>query len=52
MDDLVLREDGVVEYRWTFTGTSAETGKSVRVPGFRGVDDRPGRTDRRVTRSL
>jgi nuclear transport factor 2 (NTF2) superfamily protein len=34
MDDLVLREDGVVEYRWTFTGTSAETGKGVRVPGF------------------
>ena len=34
MDDLVLRDDGVVEYRWTFTGTSAETGKSVRVPGF------------------
>jgi nuclear transport factor 2 (NTF2) superfamily protein len=34
MDDLVLREDGVVEYRWTFAGTSAETGKSVRVPGF------------------
>ena len=34
MDDLVLRENGVVEYRWTFTGTSAETGKSVRVPGF------------------
>jgi nuclear transport factor 2 (NTF2) superfamily protein len=34
MDDLVLREDGVVEYRWIFTGTSAETGKSVRVPGF------------------
>jgi len=34
MDDLVLREDGVVEYRWTFTGTSAETGRSVRVPGF------------------
>jgi hypothetical protein len=28
-DDLVLREDGIVEYRWTFTGTSAETGKSV-----------------------
>jgi hypothetical protein len=22
------------EYGWTFTGTSAETGKSVRVPGF------------------
>jgi nuclear transport factor 2 (NTF2) superfamily protein len=34
MDDLILREDGVVEYRWTFTGTSAETGKDVRVPGF------------------
>jgi nuclear transport factor 2 (NTF2) superfamily protein len=34
MDDLVLRDDGVVEYRWTFTGTSAETGQSVRVPGF------------------
>jgi hypothetical protein len=34
MDDLVLREDGTVEYRWTFTGTSAETGKSVRLPGF------------------
>jgi nuclear transport factor 2 (NTF2) superfamily protein len=34
MDDLVLRDDGVVEYRWTFTGTSAETGKWVRIPGF------------------
>ena len=34
MDDLVLREDGIVEYRWTFTGTSAETGKSVRIPGY------------------
>jgi predicted ester cyclase len=34
MDDLVVREDGIVKYRWTFTGTSAETGKSVRVPGF------------------
>lgn len=33
MDDLVLRGD-VVEYRWTFTGTSAETGKSVRVPRY------------------
>jgi hypothetical protein len=30
----VHREDGTVEYRWTFTGTSAETGKSVRVPGY------------------
>ena len=34
MDDLVLRDDGTVEYRWTFTGTNAETGKSVRVPGY------------------
>jgi nuclear transport factor 2 (NTF2) superfamily protein len=34
MDDLVLREDGSVEYHWTFTGTSAETGKRVRIPGY------------------
>jgi nuclear transport factor 2 (NTF2) superfamily protein len=34
MDELLIREDGVVEYRWTFTGTSAETGKWVRIPGF------------------
>src|SRR5919201_6991234 len=34
MDDLVLRDDGIVEYRWTFTGTSTETGNSVRLPGF------------------
>jgi nuclear transport factor 2 (NTF2) superfamily protein len=34
MDELVLRDDGVVEYRWTFTGTSAETGRWVRIPGF------------------
>jgi hypothetical protein len=33
MNDLVF-EDEVVEYHWTFTGTSAETGKSVRIPGF------------------
>jgi len=33
MEDLVLKDDGV-EYRWTFTGTSAETGKWVRIPGF------------------
>jgi len=33
MDDLVVIGD-VVEYHWTFTGTSAETGKSVRIPGF------------------
>lgn len=33
MDDLVVVDD-VVEYHWTFTGTSAETGRSVRIPGF------------------
>src|SRR5437762_11849326 len=32
-DDLVVG-DQVVEYRWTFTGTSSETGKWVRIPGF------------------
>jgi len=32
-DELVVIDD-VVEYHWTFTGTSAETGKSVRVRGF------------------
>jgi len=32
MDDLVVI-GALVEYHWTFTGTSAETGKSVRVPG-------------------
>jgi nuclear transport factor 2 (NTF2) superfamily protein len=31
MDDLVVTD--LVEYRWTFTGTSAETGNSVRIPG-------------------
>lgn len=34
MDDLVVIDD-VVEYHWTFTGTSAETGKAVRIPGSR-----------------
>jgi nuclear transport factor 2 (NTF2) superfamily protein len=33
MDDLVLKGDAV-EYHWTFTGTSAETGKQVRIQGF------------------
>ena len=32
MDDLVVGDE-VVEYRWTFTGTSSETGKWVRIPG-------------------
>jgi nuclear transport factor 2 (NTF2) superfamily protein len=32
-DDLVV-VDEVVEYHWTFTGTSSETGKAVRVHGF------------------
>ena len=34
MDEIVVRDDDVVEYRWTFTGTSAETGQWVRIPGF------------------
>ena len=33
LDDLIVRDD-VVEYRWTFSGTSAETGKWVQIPGF------------------
>ena len=33
MDDLLLSGD-VIEYHWTFTGTSSETGKAVRIPGF------------------
>jgi nuclear transport factor 2 (NTF2) superfamily protein len=33
MDDLVFK-GAVVEYHWTFTGTSAETGKWVRIAGF------------------
>jgi nuclear transport factor 2 (NTF2) superfamily protein len=33
MDELVIADEAV-EYRWTFTGTSAETGKWVRIPGF------------------
>ena len=33
MDDLVFTDD-VVEYQWTFTGTSAETGRPVQISGF------------------
>jgi len=33
MDDLVTKGD-FVEYRWTFTGTSSETGEVVRIPGY------------------
>jgi hypothetical protein len=33
MDDLVVTDD-LVSYHWMFTGTSAETGKSVCIPGF------------------
>jgi hypothetical protein len=33
MDDLGFKDD-LVEYHWTFTGTSAETGKWVRISGF------------------
>lgn len=32
MDDLVLK-DARVEYHWTFTGTSSETGNPVRISG-------------------
>jgi nuclear transport factor 2 (NTF2) superfamily protein len=32
MDDLAVAGDAV-EYRWTFTGTSSETGKWVRISG-------------------
>jgi SnoaL-like protein len=42
MDDLILRDDGVVEYRWTFTGTSGETGNGVRIPGFEEWTIAPG----------
>ena len=31
-DDLVVRDE-VVEYHWTFTGTSSETGKWVDIAG-------------------
>jgi hypothetical protein len=33
MDDVVVKEE-MVEYHWTFTGTSAETGNAVRISGF------------------
>jgi hypothetical protein len=33
MDELVFKEDSV-EYHWTFTGTSADKGKRVRIAGF------------------
>jgi predicted ester cyclase len=33
MDELVFKDDSV-EYHWTFTGTSADTGKRVRISGF------------------
>ena len=33
MDDLVVGDE-TVEYHWTFTGTSADTGKAVRISGF------------------
>jgi hypothetical protein len=32
MDDLVLRDEGSVEYRWTFTGTSGDGVSSIRSP--------------------
>jgi nuclear transport factor 2 (NTF2) superfamily protein len=33
MDELIRRDDDVIEFRWTFTGTSSETGQWVRIPG-------------------
>jgi hypothetical protein len=33
MDDVVCKDD-TVEYHWTFTGTSSETGNPVRISGF------------------
>lgn len=33
MDDVVFKDE-TVEYHWTFTGTSAETGNRVRISGF------------------
>jgi nuclear transport factor 2 (NTF2) superfamily protein len=33
LDDLVFKDE-TVEYHWTFTGTSSETGNGVRVSGF------------------
>jgi nuclear transport factor 2 (NTF2) superfamily protein len=33
MDDVVFKGD-TVEYHWTFTGTSADSGKSVRISGL------------------
>ncbi len=33
MDDVVVKEK-TVEYHWTFTGTSADTGRAVRISGF------------------
>ena len=37
MDDVGFRDDGVVEFHWTFTGTNTGpggTGKWVRISGF------------------
>lgn len=33
MDDVVFKDE-TVEFHWTFTGTSAETGNAVRISGF------------------
>lgn len=34
MDDVVIRDDGVVEYHWTLIGKHSGTGKQVRISGF------------------
>ena len=33
VDDVVVKGD-TVEFHWVFTGTSADTGKWVRIPGY------------------
>ncbi len=33
VDDVIAKGD-TVEFHWVFTGTSSETGKWVRIPGF------------------
>lgn len=34
MDDLVIRDDGAVEYHWTLVGDHSETGNHVHISGF------------------
>lgn len=34
MDDLVIRDDGTVEFHWTLMGDHSVTGNRVRISGF------------------